>query len=173
MLFRSAALARRLQKYVQNGGGLFVGSGPRASWPQDVDLLPATLSQPIDRSRGEASRMGGLEYGHSVFEVFRAPRSGDFSTARFYGYRSVTPVTGAQVLARFDAGPPALLERRVGGGRVLLWTSTLDLLWSDLALKPVFLPFVHRAAVYLANYAEPPLWRTVGQVFDQIGRAHV
>jgi hypothetical protein len=110
--------------------------------------------------------MGGLEYGHSVFEVFRAPRSGDFSTARFYGYRSVTPVSASQVLARFDAGPPALLERRVGGGRVLLWTSTLDLLWSDLPLKPVFLPFVHRASVYLANYTEPPLWRTVGQVFD-------
>ena len=48
------------------------------------------------------------------------------------------------MLARFDGGAPALLERRVGSGRVLLWASTLDLSWSDLPLKPVFLPFVHR-----------------------------
>ncbi len=76
------------------------------------------------------------------------------------------PVEGAQVLARFDAGAPALLERRVGNGRVLLWTSTLDLSWSDLPLKPVYLPFVHQAVRYLASYAEPAPWLTVGQVLD-------
>ena len=72
----------------------------------------------------------------------------------------------AQVLARFDAGAPALLERRTGTGRVLLWASTLDLAWSDFPLKPVFLPFVHRAARYLSAYTEPAPWSTVGQVLD-------
>ena len=60
----------------------------------------------------------------------------------------------AQVLARFDAGAPALVERQVGSGRVLLWASTLDLSWSDLPLKPVFLPFVHRACAP-RGYTEP------------------
>jgi len=101
-----------------------------------------------------------------VFEPFRAPRSGDFAAARIYGYRSVEPVPSAQVLARFDAGAPALVERRTGTGRVLLWTSTLDLAWSDFPLKPVFLPFVHRAARYLSAYSEPAPWSTVGQVLD-------
>ena len=54
--------------------------------------------------------MGALEYGHAVFEPFRAPRSGDFSAARFYGYRSVTPAKDAQMLARFDDGAPAVLS---------------------------------------------------------------
>lgn len=101
-----------------------------------------------------------------MFEPFRAPRSGDFAGARFYGYRAVTAKPEVQVLARFDGGAPALLERRVGSGRVMLWTSTLDLSWSDLPLKPVFLPFVHRAARHLAAYAEPAPWLTVGQVLD-------
>ncbi|PYR75252.1 MAG: hypothetical protein DMF87_20895 [Acidobacteria bacterium] len=162
----NVGLARRLARFVQDGGGLFVAAGPRASWPQEADILPATLSQPIDRSRGESARVGALEYQHPVFEVFRAPRSGDFSTARFYAYRSVTPAPNTQVLARFDAGTPALVERKVGSGHVMLWASTLDLSWSDLPLKPVFLPFLHRSMVHLANYTEPAPWLTIGQVFD-------
>jgi len=162
----NAALGRRLARFVQDGGGLFVAAGPRATWPQEADVLPASLSQPIDRSRGESARVGALEYGHPVFEVFRAPRSGDFSSARFYAYRSVTAAPNTQVLARFDAGTPALVERKVGSGHVMLWASTLDLTWSDLPLKPVFLPFLHRSMVHLANYTEPAPWLTIGQIFD-------
>ena len=161
-----AGLGRRLARFVENGGGLLVALGPRATWPPDADVLPAALLQPVDRTRGDAGRVGALEFGHPVFEPFRAPRSGDFSGTRFYGYRAVKPAEGTQILARFDAGAPALLERRVGNGRVLLWTSTLDLSWSDLPLKPVYLPFVHQAVRHLASYAQPAPWLTVGQVLD-------
>ena len=161
-----AGLGRRLARFVEAGGGLFVALGPRAAWPQEANILPAALLAPVDRTRGDAARIGALEYGHPVFEPFRAPRSGDFAAARIYGYRAVAPVSSAQVLARFDGSAPALLERRVGTGRVLLWTSTLDLAWGDLPLKPVFLPFVHRAVRHLSAYAEPAPWLTVGQVLD-------
>ena len=57
-------------------------------------------------------------------------------------------------------------RRAVGRGRVLLWTSTLDLFWNDLALKPVYLPFVHQVARHLADYRERANWATVGQVID-------
>ena len=161
-----AALGRRLARFVEGGGGLFVALGTRASWAQDVDLLPATLQAPVDRTRGDAARIGALEYGHPVFEPFRAPRSGDFSAVRVFGYRAVEPAASVEVLARFDGGAPALLERRVGTGRVLLWTSALDLAASDFPLKPVFLPFIHRVARHLSNYSEPAPWSTVGQVLD-------
>lgn len=161
-----AGLGRRLGRFVEDGGGLFVAVGSRATWPADADVLPASLAAPVDRSRGTTARLGALEYAHPVFEVFRAPRTGDFSAAQFYGYRAVAPTDTAQVLARFDAGAPALLERKLGGGRVLLWASTLDLAWSDLPLKPVFLPFLHRAVRHLAAYSEPSPWSTVGQVLD-------
>lgn len=165
----TAALGRRLSRVLERGGGLFVVAGSRAAWPAEVDVLPGTLGGPSDRSRNNEARVGGLEFTHPVFEVFRAPRSGDFSTVRFYGYRNVTAAAGARVLARFDAGTPALLERQVGSGRVLLWASTLDLSWSDLPLKPVYLPFIHRSMQYLASYREPSPWLTVGQVFDADG----
>jgi len=162
----SVPLARRLARYVEQGGGMFVATGPRATWPQEVEALPAAIGPPVDRTRGDAARVGAIEYGHPVFEPFRLPRSGDFSTIPVYGYRNLTAAKDAQVLARFDAGAPAVLERRAGRGRVLLWASTFDISWSDLPTKPVFLPFVHQAVRHLAGYAEPAPWLTVGQVLD-------
>jgi hypothetical protein len=158
--------AERLQAFVQRGGGLFVVAGERAAWPASADILPGPIGPAVDRSRGTAARLGALEYGHPLFEVFRGPRTGDFASARFYTYRGVAAGQGTATLARFDDGQPALVERRVGTGRVLLWTSTLDTTWTDLALKPVFVPFIHRVVRYLGSYREPRPWRTVGDVVD-------
>jgi hypothetical protein len=163
----STALARRLLRYVEQGGGLIVVAGLRATWPQDVDLLPGSIGNAVDRSRsGNSARIGGIEFGHQIFEAFRAPRSGDFTTPEVFGYRAVTAAPSAQVLARFDGGSPALLERRLGRGRVLLWATTLERDWSDLPVSPVFLPFIHRTVRYAAAYQEPKPWLIVGQVLD-------
>jgi hypothetical protein len=101
-----------------------------------------------------------------VFELFNAPRSGDFSTARFYRYRALTPVTGASVIARFDDGSPALVERAQGSGKVLVWASTLDPYWTNLPRQPVFLPFVHQLGKHAGRYADPRPWYIAGEVLD-------
>jgi hypothetical protein len=163
----SEATASRLARFVEGGGGMLVVYGPQAAWPANAAaVLPATPAGTVDRSRSTAATLGGLEYGHAIFEPFRAPRSGDFSAPRFYGYRNVVPAKDAQILARFDDGAPAVLEKTVGRGRVVVWTSTLDLFWNDLALKPVYLPFVHQVARYLADHRDRKNWATVGQVLD-------
>ena len=150
------SLARRLQRYVEQGGGLFVAAGQRANWPADVDVLPGQIESAVDRTRGDAARVGALEYAHPVFEPFRAPRSGNFSSgAASTGTARSRRRKDAQVLAKFDGTAPAVLERRVGSGRVLLWASALDTSWSDLPRAGVFVPFVHQSMRYLAAYTEP------------------
>ena len=157
-------LADRLSRFVTGGGGVLVALGPHATWPAHAaSVMPALPGDVVDRTTGTPLRLGGLEYSHPVFELFRAPRSGDFSAARFYEYRAVTQPAG-QVLARFDDGAPALLERKIAAGRVLLWTSSLDMDWGDLPVKPVFLPFLHTMTKYLADYTEAPASLTIGQV---------
>ena len=44
---------------------------------------------------------------------------------------------------------PAILEGRKGRGKALLLTSDLHTGWSDLALKSMFVPFMHRSVKYL------------------------
>jgi hypothetical protein len=160
------ALAARLETFVEGGGGLILALGPRSSWPAAAAWLPAAISGTEDRTRGAPAKLSGFDYGHAVFEAFRAPRSGDFSSIRVYAFRVVAPSPGAVTLARFDTGAPALVERTVGRGRVLVWATSLDLLWSDMPLKPVYLPFVHQLVRRAAAYQEQPAWLTVGQVLD-------
>ncbi len=157
------AAAARVLRFAGRGGGVFIVAAARGSWPQAAGF-PGTLAAPVDRTRGETGRLGGLEFGHAVFAPFRAARSGDFSSVRIYGYRRLTPADGAQVLARYDDGLPALAVNAAGRGRVMVWTSSVDLGWNDLALKPVFLPFVHQVVRTLAGFEERPAALTVGQV---------
>ena len=161
-------LGRRLLEYVENGGGLLVALGDRAA-PRDRPsyasvLLPATGDVPIDRSADRGGTLGYIDRSHPIFELFSAPRSGDFSTPRFFRYRSITPAPGDEQIARFDDGHVALLERKVGRGRVLVWASSFDGIWNDLPLQPVFLPVAHQMAKYAAAYADERPWSIVGQV---------
>jgi Aerotolerance regulator N-terminal/von Willebrand factor type A domain len=161
-------LGRRLVEYVQNGGGLLVTLGDRAA-PRDrpayaSELLPTTGDVPIDRTADRGGTLGYIDRSHPIFELFSAPRSGDFTTPRFFRYRSITPAPGDEQLARFDDGHIALLERKVGRGRVLVWASSFDGIWNDLPLQPVFLPVAHQMAKYAAAYADERPWSIVGQV---------
>jgi hypothetical protein len=159
--------AERLRAFVENGGGLLVALGENGAWPASAaDLLPVAPGAARDREAGRGARLGHLEYEHPIFEVFAGPRSGDFGSARFFRAREATPSDSAEVLARFDDGSVALAELRVGAGRVLVWTTTLDAYWNDLSLQPVYLPFVHRVVEYLAGRTEATPWFTVGQVVD-------
>jgi len=159
--------AERLRDFIEEGGGVLIALGQDGGWPSSAaDMLPGTLGPIEDRLQGRGGRLGYLEYDHPVFEVFSGPRSGDFTGARFYRARGLQPTDSASVLARFDDGSVALAEIRIGRGRLMVWTSSLDAFWNDLALQPVYLPFVHRLAEYLGGRAEAVPWFVSGQVVD-------
>jgi hypothetical protein len=161
--------AERLRAFVRQGGGLFIVAGSRGGWGGDVaDFVPGTLGAARDREAGRGGRLGWLDYEHPVFEIFRGPRRGDFSAARIFRARSwqLPPGDSVRVVARFDDGSPALAERLSGEGRVMVWAGTLDALWTDLALQPVFLPFVHQVVGHASGRTETLEAFEAGQILD-------
>jgi hypothetical protein len=162
-------VGERLRAVVSNGGGLVIVPGENRveTWPAEWrTILPATVGKTVDRTGDAGGTMSSLDYAHPIFELFNAPRSGDFSMARFYRYRALSPVSGAAVPARFDDGSPALVEKSDGAGNVLLWASTFDSYWTNLPLQPVFLPFVHQLGKDVGRYADPRPSFTAGEVLD-------
>ncbi|GMR12086.1 MAG: BatA domain-containing protein [Gemmatimonadota bacterium] len=158
---------QRLREFVQAGGGLLMVLGERSAWRDGLEaVFSARFGPATDHARRGPGRIGFVDYSHPVFEVFSGPRGGDFSRARFFRSRPLTVSEGDRVLARFDDGSAALVERQLGEGRIMVWASTLDGFWNDLALQPVFLPFVHRLAQYLGGFGERVPWFTAGQVID-------
>ena len=171
-MFPPAGGGGALKKFLQRGGGLLVVAGDHTTWPQgEAELLPGTLGATVDRTSGRSGSLGFLDYSHPVFEVFKAPRSGDFSAAHVFRYRALQTTPADRILARFDDGGIAAAERTIGGGRSIVWTSTLDDTWTDIGVKPVFLPLVHQLIRHLAHYEAPTSWLTVGQVLDLTARA--
>jgi len=171
-MFPPAGGGGALERFVERGGGLLIVMGDHASWPQgEADLLPGRLGATVDRTTGRSGSLGYLDYSHPVFEVFKAPRSGDFSAGHVFRYRALQPGPTDRILARFDDGAIAAAERKVGAGRVIVWTTTLDDTWTDIAVKPIFLPLVHQLVRYLAHYEPATSWVTVGQVLDLNARA--
>ena len=67
---------------------------------------------------------------------------------------------------QFDNGSPALLERAVGQGRVLLFASSLDTEWNNLPLQGLYLPFAHESLRYLAQATEKERAYRIGDVID-------
>lgn len=160
--FPGGATAQRLLEYVREGGGLVISLGDAAGgWPRQ--LLPARAGPAVDRSSGGGARLGALRRDHPVFEPFRGPRSGEFGATRVWRYRPLE-ADSIEVLARHDDGSPALAEYTLERGRVLVWASALDNVWSDLPLQPMFLPLVHQLALHASGHVErSPAW-AVGEV---------
>jgi hypothetical protein len=164
-----AALAARLSDFARRGGGVLVLLAEQAggTWgPAWRELLGGAPGGTVEPEAMRGTALAGLRYDHPVFQPFQAPQSGDFGSVRVYRYRRFAPDSGAVVLAHYEDGAPALVEHRMGGGRVLVWTSGLDNVWSDLPVQPVFLPLVHQMMRYLAGYVEHQTAFPVGFVLD-------
>ena len=161
--------AELLTEFVREGGGLVVVAGEKttgSTFQGSGGLLPSTLGAVVDRAGDLGGTLSYLDYSSPIFEVFRAPHSGDFSSVKFFRYRAFRQPPSGGVLARFDDGQPALVEKRLGDGRVLVWTSTLDTFWNELPRRAVYLPFLHQLVRHAGGYAEANAWQTVGDVAD-------
>ncbi|MFQ6113300.1 MAG: beta-galactosidase trimerization domain-containing protein, partial [bacterium] len=146
----------RLSFYVQGGGGLIIALGDQVNSTifnrLFRDLTPATLTKLAFGSlnRESGSIFAEVDYKHPIFRPFSEAGQGDPSAAQFYQYFQVEPRSSEAVLVRFDDGSPALLERRVGKGKVVLLTSSLDTEWNNLAVKAIFLPILYQIIHYTA-----------------------
>jgi hypothetical protein len=154
-----------LDAWVRAGGGLLVTLGDQVS-SQDYratmrPLLPQELADPIDTTWGasadeRASRALHLtkwEADHPIFAPFSkdAPGLRDARFTRLFLLGPSADTADRKVLARFTNGAAALVEATRGDGRVLLFTSTIDRDWNDLAIHTGYLPAMQQAIRYLAR----------------------
>ncbi|MCY4263952.1 MAG: VWA domain-containing protein [Gammaproteobacteria bacterium] len=145
----SNSQAEAIADYVFAGGSLLLAPGDRVEPglfnSQFEELTPALLQQE-QANRDDYLVIADYDRRHPVLQ----PLEGDW-TARFEGHWTLLPQADAEVLMQFDNAEPALVEKAHGEGRVMLFASSLDLEWNNLALQGLFLPFVHETLRHLVK----------------------
>lgn len=155
----------RLVRFVEGGGGLLVTLGSRVDFEQLNIQLAQLLPHPLrDMTRAadpgtKASSLGiaTFDWTHPILQALGGGAEESLRHSRTAQYFNLDAgaQTQARVLLRFDNGAPALIEqRRTGLGRVLLWTTSIDVDLTDLPLRTAFVPLMQRTARYLAGALE-------------------
>lgn len=175
----SAPAVSRLEEYVRGGGRLLIFLGDRVSaadynerlagGPGREGLLPGRLIKKEGDAAGPLDyALAEPDYGHPALSAFADPRAGRLTLVRFKSYWKVDQGDAAVLLRvgpdarpadkpdpsgaqRVSVADPLLCEKEFGDGRVVLFTSTCDLDWTNFPVRPTFLPFAHRLVAYLAQ----------------------
>jgi hypothetical protein len=143
----STSFAGDLETYVRRGGSLWVALGTNASAMPRVPVAGLAILERRFATREGERFQSAMDVDATHPAVGRADR---FDGVRFYRALSVS-ADDARVLARLADKTPLLIERRVGEGKVLVFTSTFDNVSNDFPLRPSFVAFVEQAAQYLSG----------------------
>ena len=140
-------LENSLSGYVRSGGSLFIAAGTSAGARSQVPIFGAHIVETRDYSRIPDRYMA---IGSSDSSYPAVAKAEGWPGVKFLYALDVDP-GDARVIVRLGDQTPLLLEKRIGEGRVVLFTSGLDNLTNDFPLHPAFVPFIEQTARDLAG----------------------
>lgn len=160
-----------LRTFVRDGGGLLVFPGDRA----DVAWYNAQASADLPLMAGKLAALSGSadpdaapvsvvaqHYAHPALRLFNDPRHGSLGGAQVRAWYRIEAQEGAGaggdrvIAARLDSGDPFLVEVRLGEGRAMLCAAPCDADWSNLPLRPFYLPLMQEIVAHLSSQVYPP-----------------
>ena len=142
-----AGLENSLRAYVNSGGSLLVALGPASVAMQRVPVSGEAIQSSSYASR-EGDRFQTVASADAEHPSLR--RANKLEGVQFLQDVRVDPGQ-SRVIARLTNQDPLLLEKQIGEGRVLVFTSTFDNLANDFPLHSSFVPFVEQTARYLGR----------------------
>lgn len=173
---------KRLEEYVERGGGLLITMGEsidrgfyaKEGFNAGAGLCPAPPTLPTQWIRpreGEGGPTSDLRVtDHPLFRIFRGERNSMLALMKVNYYYALAPgwkaeaSTDTRVIASLAGGAPLVIEKQFGKGKVILQLTkaspdrgTLGS-WSNWGPNPAFVVLANELFAYLAN----------GQAVDQV-----
>lgn len=151
------AFEEALKAYVRGGGAVLVAAGPASAGRLRLPVYDEAVreSRYASRSGERFLVVGAMDVTHPVLRA-----TGRWENVKFY--QAIKADVGqGRVLARLSDDTPLLVEKKLGEGRVMLFTSTLDNISNDFPLHTTFVPFVEQSARYLVGAEVRPSAYTV------------
>lgn len=161
-----------LAQYVDKGGSVLIALGANAGTRAQIPIWGGEVKNTRDYARnGDPEAVTQIDFSHPALAQAQPGRdNGGWSEVKVLSAAEVD-ARNARVAARLADGTPLLLDKQIGEGRALLFTSGFANLSNDLPLHPVFVAFVDRMARYLSRSEQLSGARQVGS-FVQLRASH-
>jgi hypothetical protein len=159
----------RIRKLVEDGATLlYVAAAPgrAATLAALVGGTPREIG--IDElAPNRGALLGEIAFDHPLFAPLAGPQFNDFTKIRFWKYRRLGPdlLGDARAVARFEGGDPAVVEKPMGKGRLVVLASGWAPADSQLARSSKFFPLM---SALLEGPNPRPLDATGLQVNDRV-----
>jgi len=144
--------AEQMSAFVRGGGGLLVFTGDQVTSAACATLAEANLSVGEIGAANVALdlpwHLDNWDDRHPVFQPLSDPQHGDLRRISFTAYSKLTPAKNSTVLAQFNSGDPAVIERKLDKGVVLWVTTSCGREWSDWCRSRLYLPTIHQLLSY-------------------------
>jgi hypothetical protein len=140
----SAENVEQLKRYADAGGTVLVV----LRTPEQATTLAALgggSETPVTEAKaGGDVMLGEIAFDHPLFAPFAGPQFNDFTKIRFWKYRrfDADSLGEARVIARFENGDPAVAEKVLGKGRLVVFASGWNPADSQLARSSKFVPLM-------------------------------
>jgi len=164
---------KALEDFVKGGGGLIIFPGSRinTAWYNTKlagdgrGLMPrqfATLEGGPEETDPHTAILAQHQE-HPALQIFNDPRNGDLSTATIQMWYKLVGKPGVPrtnvsefVMARLSTGDPFMVEKKFGDGSVILCSTPCSAEWSNIPMRPFYLPLMQQLVTYLASKFDPP-----------------
>ncbi|UPT72609.1 MAG: DUF4159 domain-containing protein [Elusimicrobiota bacterium] len=159
-------LSAALESFAARGGGVWLMPGAKADAAElaAYPWLPARFGraeEPASPRGVKAALSGEATAGWDELDLSRV-----MVHRRFL----LEPSAGAQTWAVDAGGAPLLVAGPVGRGRAVVWAAPLDASWSNLGLKPLFVPWARACLALTVPESAADAARRV-KVGDPVERA--
>lgn len=145
---------KEIVKFLQRGGGMIAFFG------DDVEKLnnykfSNVFSLPRVNSLVELPdnifhEVTFIDMDHPIFSDFPIANL-ESEMPQVFKHVSISPGDDWDILLTLSNGNPLLIEKHVGNGNVLVFSVRPNLRWTDLPIRGIFVPFLHRMIHYLST----------------------
>ena len=141
-----------LAQYISKGGNILIALGIGAGHHARIPLWGGDVKDVHDYAHtGGAATVSQVDFTHPALQQAEPGRdNGGWAETKFF-HAAIVDSGQARVVAQLGDGTPLLLDKQIGEGHMLLFTSGLENLTNDLPLHPVFVAFVDKTARYLSG----------------------
>jgi hypothetical protein len=133
-----------LARYVQNGGSIMIAIGTSAGHRVHIPVFGGYSSGARSYLHDSSGAVGATDSTHPVMN------EANWADLKIY-YATTVDTAQARILARLTDGTPLLMDKQIGEGHVLLFTSGFDNLTNDFPVRPAFVPFIDKTTRYLSG----------------------